>query len=116
MKRSAVVPSAAVNGIASSTATRPLAVLASLDGHQRPTETFGQGFLRQAGALPQLVQRRGDGAMFGLALLGDATGHAAMFKGPARETRDGTATADADRGAWSQRVATIPRWRSASGS
>jgi hypothetical protein len=60
-----------------------LAVLASLDGHQVPTETFGQGFLRQAGALPQLVQRRGDGAMFGLELLGDAASHAAMFKGRA---------------------------------
>jgi hypothetical protein len=60
-----------------------LAVLAPLDGHQVPTKTFGQGFLRQAGALPHLVQRHGDGPMFGLELLGDAAGHAAMFKGRA---------------------------------
>jgi hypothetical protein len=47
-----------------------------------PTETVGKGLLCDPGALPQLVQGRGDGAMFPLELFRNPAGHGREFLSP----------------------------------
>ncbi len=52
-----------------------LTVLASLHGHQVPIKAFSEGFLCEAGALPELEQGLSDGAMFALECPCNPTGH-----------------------------------------